>query len=177
MTNRGRPRDRNAKRFPCGKVDHSGETPVGELARARHAYLRKLADPLWATELGILQLEGRITAMQRLAGEAYSAAVEAHRRIGLDGPNGRPKVSQMEPHIPGGTEKEYDRSLIYSIEEQYDRLFTAMIDIGREGVSIVKAVNRLCVEDKLLSYPERALAKRGLDSLVRILKLDIQPKT
>jgi hypothetical protein len=136
-----------------------------------------MADPLWATELGILQLEGRITPLQRLAGETYMVAVEAHRRIGLDAPSGRPKISNMEPHIPGGTDKEYDQSLIKAIEDQYDALFSGLIDIGREGIAIAKAVNRLCVENEMLSYAERELAKRGLDKICKILRLDAPTKT
>ena len=175
MARKGRPKNMKADRYPSGGVKHVEPTPVGELARARRNYIRGLRDPLFGTELGMLQLEGRVTAEQRAAGEEWAKIVEDHRRIVMDGSQARPKAGQLEPHIPGNQEHEYSKHLIERTQERYDHAFAAIVD-GKDGIAAMRQLNRLVINNETLSYAEREQAKAALTRLGVVLNLTTRPK-
>ena len=99
-----------AKREPNGQTKRSlrnrdpNLASPAEVARMRDAALAGLKDPVWATQIGILHLQGKLTASQFAAGARwaslardYSAAVGAPRQ---------PRSANLDP--TGGTPADPD---------------------------------------------------------------------
>ena len=96
------PRKHLAKREPNGKPQrqpHDMMSPL-EVRRMVDAAKRGLKDPIWATQLGILHLEGKLTTSQFAAGKRwaelardYSVAMQSPkspRSVALEASGGSP---------------------------------------------------------------------------------------
>ena len=166
----GRKRAVTAERYPGGGIVPQDETPVGELARARRANLRELRNPLFETELGFLYLAKEIAAEQRLAGESFAKLVNKYRLVVLDGPNGRPKISQLQPRVAGHDSKEFDVGLIRNVREQYDAAYAAVFQT--DGPRALRAVFKLSVDNHCLPWFELRLAKMGLNTLAKYFGIE-----
>ena len=165
----GRKRSLAAERYPGGGIVPQDETPVGELARARRAYLRELRNPLFETELGFLYLAKEIAAEQRLAGESFAKLVNKYRLVVLDGPNGRPKISQLQPRVASHDSKEFDVGLIKATQDQYDGAYAV---VQQQGAGVMAAVYKLSVDNHCLPWFELRLAKIGLSALAKYFGIE-----
>ena len=170
MARRGRKRSPAAERYPGGGIVPQDETPVGELARARRAYLRELRNPLFENELGFLYLAKEIEAEQRLAGESFAKLVNKYRLVVLDGPNGRPKISQLQPRMASHDSKEFDVGLMKAIQDQYDGAYAVVEET--HGIRTMAAVYKLSVDNHCLPWFELRLAKMGLNTLAKYFGIE-----
>ncbi len=165
MAKRGRKR-MDGPRFPGGQVKPQGETPVGELSRARRAYLAGLrTNELFEDELGYLHLSGVLTEVQRLAGREFGKLVMTYRRIVLDGVRSHAKLSNPEGS-KGGTPngRDYDQDMIDALTEDYNSACQAV-----SNAKTLDCLIRLCVDGEILAWWEKEEIKPALNALVPLL--------
>lgn len=168
---RGRKRTVDAARYPSGGIKPEEETRVGELARARRAYLRDLRNPYFETELGFLHLAKMISTEQRIAGEEFAKLVNKYRLIVLAGPSGRPKISQVEPRIPGGDEIDHDPAAIRQTQDDYDEVYALVQEC--HGHKAMQLVYQLCVDNQMISaWWEKETLKRALNTMAKFFGVE-----
>lgn len=158
-------------RYPSGDLKPQNETPVGELSRARRAYLAGLRmNKLFENELGFLHLSGVLTEAQRLAGEEFGLLAIKYRRIVLDGARSHAKISKPEG-IGGRSEsEEYDQALIDKITADYAQ---ASALAGKQ----LDCLLRLCVDGELLAWWEQQEIKPPLDRLAAYFRVENKIRT
>ena len=90
-------------REPNGKPQRPPKEPTASptaSARLKHAALRRMADPVWGTMLGILHLSGRLNEAQRSAAGRYWSELARDYTIATSSPK-YPCSVDLEPR--GGT--------------------------------------------------------------------------
>lgn len=184
VARKGRKRNTTAERHDCGKVVQTKPPEraddvrrVGTWNRVKQAVAREMADPRWGSELGRLHYQGRIFETQREAGERLCEIFADHRRYGLvigdnvvSLPNDQPRVCKYERVSPGEGIK-HEPDVVKKAQDNFDSVFSGVIDTGREGVAMWRAVTKLCIDEEPLTYQEELLAKRALDVISSVLGL------
>lgn len=178
----GRNRKQNVKRYPSGQINHKdrgngsdGEPPddVAAWPRIKIEAKRVALNPILASELGRLAYFAKITTLEYDAGREWSRVTSLHRKYGIAAPSNFPKIASMEPSarprpVDLDTIDTEERNRLVRetklIESQYKQALDSLMFLGHE---VVRAVNRLCVDDEILPYEGLIHARRGLKALAR----------
>ena len=162
MARPGRKR-KDGERHPSGQFVREDIGVVAEYGRLKDQARRGAADARWENPLGRLHYMGKIVDAQRAAGEDFGELVRQFRRIGLDAPSEFPKISNMQPHIPGTTHADYPESIIERITKRYVDTCRSVMDMP-QGVKILTLLHDVCANN-LEPAHETGLFKQGLDRL------------
>lgn len=176
MAKRGRPKKENVARYDCGKVDLRQDPrarDVGEFQHMKDMVKSEALHPAWVCELWRLHHLGRIRNHEREAGDMWVRLSTEHSKQIEGSPPQFATVSKLErgysrieldPEVLDSEQrKEYDDRLV-NLQKRYDAAFCAVID-RQDGVAIMKALNRVCLEDEPVEYQSFILAKGALEIL------------
>ena len=167
---KGRPRHQAADRYPSGQIKPENARLLALVANARIDVLKDLGNPHLQSNLGILHIQGKIGDVQKRAGDEWVDLVDSHRRIVLDGLSGRPVMGAMERRSRSSGVREYADEIVKRIQDKFNKVKDSILCL-KDGQPIMNAVDHLCIEDRMLSYSDLILCKKGLDRIAVILDL------
>ena len=144
------------QREPRGRLARVPEEPApAKLRRLYLAALHDMADARWASELGRLYRNGRITEVQFLAGERWGETVRRYRQA-INAP--ALKSPSYERATPGA-----QVSSLLADERAITTMMHAAAQLSQHTLTVVRAV---CEGDECATYELPALIA-GLDALAQ----------
>lgn len=135
------------------------------LALLRVEAVRSLQNPLWGSQLGVLNLAGEITIFQLEAGRRWgNLARQYQKALGAKGirPVSLELVGATHDFDPDSREGVELAETEQRICECFEDALKALYDSGRAAVF---SVRQLCEEDRPLSWQQKRDLIRGLDAL------------
>lgn len=159
------------KRTPSGQLSREGRAAAEALSPAmlgllKQEVIRSLQNPLWGTQLGIMNLGGELTTPEHEAGRRWTnLAVSYQRALGAKGirPVSFERVGASCDYDPDSDEGREIAEMEKRICEDFEEALRALYDAGRAAAY---AVRLLCEENQVLSWQQKRDAKCGLLALV-----------
>lgn len=171
MSKTGRKR-KTGDRYPSGDLKRVVERPAALIKRMVALAQVSAADPLLATPLGWLRVQGVLNDRQVAAGTAFAALVGQHDRL-----LGLPRRSSQSPSYMRGFSGSRstgsdasDPQRVASVRQRYDHAIAALRHADPSG-RVVRVVSHVCVDDGAPSWPEQHILIGGLDLLVTHFRL------
>lgn len=165
----GRPR-KSGKRTPAGELSREGRAAAeacapGHLRTIRDQLLREVRDPLWRSNLGIMNLHGEITVQQLEAGKRWRNLAREYQSI--LGVRGIKSASVERIGASGGCSiTDVNATEVDERDWRICRDFEAALDaLHGAGRAAVFTVRLLCEEDQSLSWEQKRYAVGGLEAL------------
>ena len=169
MARPGRKKRADAERYPGGRIrqphQRSKAKDVATAQRLIEAARKRMEDPKWATPLGRLVLEEKLTARCMMAGEKWAELVGRYHKL-VGAPRPTPAVMERTPgralEVDPFDEEVARRAK--SIERAYRRASAAMVSLA-DGIKVARVVNDLCVRQMYITHEELVHARQGLAKL------------
>ena len=170
----GRRRRWGVKRHPCGKIAAT-ETAAGAWFRSASDKLKaRLFDPRHGSAAGRLELAGKITQFERLAGEKWAVVKRAWARI-YDCPNPNPRAQDLN-----ATGKSIPKDPFDLTDEEWTRVLRTRDRIEEIEWGLRKkaahlrgwnALNEIFILDREVDDANLALARSMLRRIIPSLGL------
>lgn len=173
MRRRGAPKRRlGVLRHPGGRIVRTGALSADSTDAAR----AKGTDSREGSQAGLLELAGKISRFERLAGEKWAEIVNEYSMRVLDSPNPNPKASnpllssgkspECDPfHLPPDQQRKIDEA-----KQRFHKAARAFNGLPNR-LTVVDKIFDLFILNKKLRADELALARTGLRPLIMELGL------
>lgn len=158
------------KRAPSGQLSREGRSAAEALSPAmlgllKNEVVRSLHDPLWGSQLGMMNLKGQISVPELEAGKRWGNLARRYQSVlGARGiqPVTLERLGASCDYDPDSREGQELVAAEKRICDDFEAALRVLVDTGRQAQY---AVRLICEEDAVLTWEQRQHAKCGLSAL------------